>query len=435
MQESIKDIPDLDHLSRNWLSSTSRKAYPVQLVYVSELPRVPVMFASLEAKFRNRIRFGKFSLNQNSDALALRGMLNVKFDLPKAFVCLLANGKTYIYSNEQQKGNYLHFSSLYLFLQTFNPDINLMFTFSIYLCNLLAGLSFFVSSGYVLARFIKTVKAFFIYNAALLGAWLLLSSYKPKVYVYLIDLSLQHLQSFSLTEMAGSIRHCLQLMLVKPYLISVSFLIFFIASVQALRKLNFIELDPDSDTLSDLLLLNENRHVGYNDISRRLVERLATPGLWLQPLVPSDYIENLPVWKYTGECLECSDNDSDCSVGRSTRTSSVSPNRSWASQCREDLRGRSCSSVRTHSRLSTGLLRSLKSCFRGRSPRFRPTAGPPMGMREEQSCAVCLEHYKKHSNVCGLPCGHVYHHDCILQWLHSDRHCCPICRWPAYHSK
>jgi len=424
----------MQKFTHHWLHAKSQQ-HPIPLIYVSKTSSSPLIFASLSAKFRNRYKFSKYTLKNESNVLALQKLLHLDSDLPDAFVCLISNGKMYIYANNTNNGNFLHFRNLFLFLQVFSPDVNSLFTGSVYLCNFLASLSIFISSGYVFSRFINTLKCFFVYNATLLVSWLLLSTYKPQLFLQVLDLGLYHLQTFSTTQTSTYLSRCFHFFILKPYLVCFGFIAFFSSMVLILRKLNLVQVEDDSDSLADILLLNENSPNGYNDISRRWVERLATPALWLEPLIPNEYIENLPVWKYTGECLKSAD-DSDSSVG--TRTSSVLPDRQWTShKWREESRGRSCFSSResTSKRLKKGLLWGIKSCFRGRSPRFNRIAGPPKGMREDQSCSVCLENYKSHSSVCGLPCGHVFHHECILQWLHGDRHCCPVCRWPAYQMK
>ena len=43
------------------------------------------------------------------------------------------------------------------------------------------------------------------------------------------------------------------------------------------------------------------------------------------------------------------------------------------------------------------------------------------------SCSVCLMEYKEGEAVCKLPCSHLYHVDCITQWLQANRNC-PYCR-------
>lgn len=51
---------------------------------------------------------------------------------------------------------------------------------------------------------------------------------------------------------------------------------------------------------------------------------------------------------------------------------------------------------------------------------------------EEEPCSVCMEEFEDHDDVKVLPCGHIFHVECIDSWLTID-HVCPICRacvWP-----
>jgi hypothetical protein len=48
--------------------------------------------------------------------------------------------------------------------------------------------------------------------------------------------------------------------------------------------------------------------------------------------------------------------------------------------------------------------------------------------RDHEECLICSEIYEIGCVVTRLPCGHMYHSDCIIGWLH--RNCtCPICRY------
>ncbi|KAL5544422.1 hypothetical protein UlMin_008206 [Ulmus minor] len=42
-------------------------------------------------------------------------------------------------------------------------------------------------------------------------------------------------------------------------------------------------------------------------------------------------------------------------------------------------------------------------------------------------CSVCLEDVLKGSEAIGLPCSHLYHGDCIVEWLQRSNDC-PLCR-------
>ncbi|CAL8470014.1 g9556 [Coccomyxa elongata] len=51
---------------------------------------------------------------------------------------------------------------------------------------------------------------------------------------------------------------------------------------------------------------------------------------------------------------------------------------------------------------------------------------PSNGSEEEEQCAVCRMEFEAGEDVRLLPCSHVYHPDCIGQWLHINK-ACPIC--------
>ncbi|KAK6249946.1 hypothetical protein QUC31_007420 [Theobroma cacao] len=43
-------------------------------------------------------------------------------------------------------------------------------------------------------------------------------------------------------------------------------------------------------------------------------------------------------------------------------------------------------------------------------------------------CVICLEEILDGMKACGMPCSHVYHHDCIVSWLEKSN-VCPLCRF------
>jgi len=45
-----------------------------------------------------------------------------------------------------------------------------------------------------------------------------------------------------------------------------------------------------------------------------------------------------------------------------------------------------------------------------------------------RSCCICFGDHNLNEKVARLPCGHLFHHACVSEWLH--KHCtCPFCRW------
>lgn len=134
----------------------------------------------------------------------------------------------------------------------------------------------------------------------------------------------------------------------------------------------------------------------------RLIERLALPNLWLTPTVPSDYLKYLPVWRFENWSRN---------IG-----GLISPSTS-------------CNNVGIEPKDNGTYSSSIHSLDEDRSS--------PNNMKWIPSvdCAICLDKYNYTVNVCGLPCGHQFHHNCIMVWLQRDNHHCPICRWPAYQNK
>ena len=44
-----------------------------------------------------------------------------------------------------------------------------------------------------------------------------------------------------------------------------------------------------------------------------------------------------------------------------------------------------------------------------------------------EKCSICLDNFKRGIKGCKLPCGHLFHEECIKDWLKVD-HICPVCR-------
>jgi hypothetical protein len=87
-----------------------------------------------------------------------------------------------------------------------------------------------------------------------------------------------------------------------------------------------------------------------------------------------------------------------------------------------------------HKRSSEQIV-SRREALTAHKARREPSPDQPHGMLHCKECAICLEHYRRHQLICGLPCGHSYHEGCIMPWLYRDNHCCPKCRWPPYKQK
>jgi hypothetical protein len=53
------------------------------------------------------------------------------------------------------------------------------------------------------------------------------------------------------------------------------------------------------------------------------------------------------------------------------------------------------------------------------------------GEEDMAGCAICLTHFKPQQLVCvsnNSSCQHVFHEDCMVDWLMKDHDSCPMCR-------
>lgn len=47
---------------------------------------------------------------------------------------------------------------------------------------------------------------------------------------------------------------------------------------------------------------------------------------------------------------------------------------------------------------------------------------------EPPSCTVCCDNIVLNSKGMFMPCGHIYHPDCLKPWL-AEHNTCPVCRF------
>jgi len=47
---------------------------------------------------------------------------------------------------------------------------------------------------------------------------------------------------------------------------------------------------------------------------------------------------------------------------------------------------------------------------------------------ENKECSICLEVFQKGNKIISLPCAHIYHNNCIKNWL-LKKNFCPICKY------
>lgn len=48
-------------------------------------------------------------------------------------------------------------------------------------------------------------------------------------------------------------------------------------------------------------------------------------------------------------------------------------------------------------------------------------------IKKETCCSICLEDFDENKEIVFLDCDHIYHTDCIIEWINKDP-TCPLCR-------
>ena len=209
------------------------------------------------------------------------------------------------------------------------------------------------------------------------------------------------LRQVALSSVGALLRSDWLRLLTSPYILLSSLVSFGIISAKVLKTYNTASPPSnhrrwwDIDCLFSQPTTSLTRPVTVPEVEleegiEMLIERIAVPNFWLQPVIPNDYIKDLYVWKYRNlkrdspEVVErMMDSKDDVLIAQVSR------------------------------------------------PDFRPEDF----MIKTSECAICLDKYRSGTLLCALPCGHNYHQKCIFVWLQRDNHHCPVCRWPAYKSK
>ncbi len=50
------------------------------------------------------------------------------------------------------------------------------------------------------------------------------------------------------------------------------------------------------------------------------------------------------------------------------------------------------------------------------------------GVLEQPTCCICISDIKKNEETLLLPCGHMFHSECVVNWLNQNN-TCPVCRF------
>ncbi|XP_002739700.2 E3 ubiquitin-protein ligase RNF103-like [Saccoglossus kowalevskii] len=454
LSSRIEIISSERELKTQWIEQTALN----KIILVSHMNKSPMFFSALSVKFSGRFKFGKYTL-KDEDYESFQQNTGIK-KFPSFLIVMPES--TFEYG--ERDGEFQTYKSMEIFLKSFHPEINDVFLMSLVLVNIICFMDVFLVNSTLARRFLKLFWQLGKYNVVTIILWIpLLRIVQLNCMENVCKFGYKVMRLVSQTELACCIRRDWIIYGGYTTLLVISFLMYGIA-VSNIRKI-FGFSQPSADDNMNIsewwnqtmqqcyhLLIRTSptfRTRGPNDVHLMengldlLIERLAVPDLWLNPLVSNDYICDLPVWSYAGMMCQKYNEAKTASVCRC----SVQQLKINNGNEKETSKGPCCHSNcimqpedRDEKKETEQCVHNLDCDHTDMKESNDPNSHdaqqpqPPEGMIISQECAICLESYDTESILCGLPCYHTYHHQCIVVWLHGH-HCCPICRWPSYKSK
>ncbi len=427
----IKTIRISEQLMEDWYQMEKQ---PMKMFLFARLLQPPAFFSALSIKFTGRIEF-IFVDVRNWDNSTCLDEIGVQ-QMP-SYILKTPEG---IYRYGNSTGEFISLQAMDAFLRSVQPEVNDLFILSLVMVNLMAWMDLFITQGATIKRFVVLISTLGTYNSLLIISWLpilglLQLPYLDNFYEY----SLKLLRYTDTTTIASWVRADWTFYSSHPALFLSTYLAHGLLIDYFEKKRRCSNEDQNANNLEWLSSLwdwytsylvhpiasFQNFESDWDDDPNFLLERLAFPDLWLRPLVPIDYITNLPTWKFRLAQSEGPDREN-------RQKTMTNPNGCSSS----DQEMHHDSSEVLHDN-NNGCLAATKSeeSWSGGEEQDTDWSHWPCGMLHFTECVVCLENFETDCLVMGLPCGHVFHQQCIVVWLAGGRHCCPVCRWPSYKKR
>ncbi|XP_063313698.1 E3 ubiquitin-protein ligase RNF103 isoform X1 [Pelobates fuscus] len=457
----VKTIYNSENLREEWNKSDQ---YKVKLYLFANLDQPPAFFSALSVKFTGRVEF-IFVKVGNWDNTSY--MAEIGIHRTPSYVLKTPEG---IYKYGNNTGEYISLCAMESFLRSLQPEVNDLFVLSLVLVNLMAWMDLFITQGATIKRFVVLISTLGTYNSLLIISWLPVLGFLQLPYLdSFYEYSLKLLRYSNTTTLASWVRadwmfySSHSALFLSTYLGHGLLIDYF--EKKRRRNNNADEVNANNlEWLSSLwdwytsYLFNPIAslhhfpiHSDWDDDPDLILERFAFPDLWLHPLIPTDYIKNLPTWQFCStnihtqeeiaRGLQESDGDSEVEHNLGFSCEKLASTDQAHSTCGmseplAESTNDSCSCVKDQNNGS----RCERKCGLNGSHGTKDNTEPnwsswPDNMLHCTECVVCLENFENASLLMGLPCGHVFHQNCIVMWLAGGRHCCPVCRWASYKKK
>nr|CAD7256399.1 unnamed protein product [Timema shepardi] len=323
----VKSIQNLEEMKCDWLGqcdgqenntkSTVSSSKDIKVLLLTHLLHPPLFLAALSIKFTGRIKFGMLSVKRDESEMVRKKLKLSDHRVPSYMI--ITPEKKVVYG--RRRFEHFNFDSMNLFLKSVQPEMNDVFLCSLVLVNMLVSMHFFhVTLCLWWKQLAQCVWSIFSYNFGFLITWMVILAMSRFTFVsYFAENILTFLRYVSLNDIGSMIRMDCQLLMIHPYLFLSSFTVFGLASAWVLRRKYPIEMEQESSLSSpwwEVLPVDSHwincffrpmstlsRPLPSNNLEleegiEMLIERLAVPNLWLQPVIHNEYIKDLPVWKF-----------------------------------------------------------------------------------------------------------------------------------------
>ncbi|XP_028657399.1 E3 ubiquitin-protein ligase RNF103 isoform X1 [Erpetoichthys calabaricus] len=448
----IKTIRYTSQVADEW---NANDQYKLKMYLFAKLDQPPAFFSALSVKFTGRIEFIFVDVQKWNNKSYMKE-IGVKH-IP-SYVLKTPEG-AYRYGNNT--GEFISLNAMETFLRSVQPEVNDLFVLSLVMVNLMAWMDLFITQGATVKRFVVLISTLGTYNSLLIISWLPILGFLQLPYLdSFYEYSLKLLRYADTTTIASWVRSDWSFYSSHPALFLSTYfgqglLIDYFEKKR--RRNNDSEMNVNNlEWLSSLWdwytsyllhpiasLHNFPNESDWDEDSNLLLERLAFPDLWLHPLIPNDYIKNLPTWCFrclrarcegdTAEGLQDSDPESECEIKTDTELSDTDQG-STHETCKHFPSSPDCF-CSCKKRFSHPKKRRCNKTFNPNEELEPDWCLWPSDMLRCTECVVCLENFENGCLLMGLPCGHVFHQQCIVVWLAGGRHCCPVCRWHSYKKK
>ena len=365
----------------------------------------PLSISALSVKFTGRIKFymlrGDYKEGNNDGFLAMN-----KFSK---------------YSYGEHKGESFTYSCMELFLKTLHPEVNDVFIASVILLNMACWFEVSLQKGGPLRRLLFYIWGFATSNILLVTIWLPLLKliYLPQLQPF-VEMCLESLQKFMFTNTAATLREDfielnkhfhIVLFGCVCYGIFLGYLHFkFRNESNNLSFSGLLQNDINSirDSFNTLIenITPNFRIYQFEARIERILSTLSRSELWLPTDSSSDYIKDLPTWRYCGYFENVEE------LVENIEASSL------PSESEDDsLQNQKMSSIKTDCPRHCSI-----DCL-----------SIPEYIFKVNECVICLEKFTCGAVLMGLSCGHSFHKNCASNWLflESAQNKCPVCRWPC----